>query len=346
MIEFGSDFHFLNEYFVNNIKSEAFINKNVFLYANGRHAINSILKQGMSKHKWQRLWIPEYFCYTVVDAIRKTGIDITFYPDFPLADDDFLIKQIPFRKGDVLLRMNFWGLRSWRCNNHISVPVIEDHSHDLFSDWALNSNADFCFASLRKTIPIPEGGISWSPKSYKINTYPSSINNDLISFMKLSAMLLKKSYLENNINASKKLFRQLFIESEAQLDNQEDLSGISLISLNLLKSFDSESFYSRKKNNWNFLIEILQPRFEIYKPEIIESSTPFSLVLKFNNKSTRDYFRSELLLKNVYPAILWEIPTDHSEKIINIGNTTLSIHCDGRYSINKIEQMAQILKSI
>ena len=107
--------------------------------------------------EWKRLFVPEYFCYKVIGAIRTTGIELVFYPDYPLADDETIINhRSNFVEGDVILRMNYFGLRSRRDNSNLNVTVIEDHSHDLFSEWALNSNADWCIASLRKSLPIPD----------------------------------------------------------------------------------------------------------------------------------------------------------------------------------------------
>lgn len=98
--------------------------------------------------------MPEYFCYEIIDSIKKNDIEICFYNDNPLLDDDIEISKIKFEDGDVLFRMNFFGLREFRDNSELGISVIEDHSHDLIGDWPVNSNADWCIASLRKTLPI------------------------------------------------------------------------------------------------------------------------------------------------------------------------------------------------
>ena len=56
---------------------------------------------------WKRIWIPAYFCYEVVDSIKKTGVEIAFYNDYPSANDESAIQRINFKEGDVLLRVNF-----------------------------------------------------------------------------------------------------------------------------------------------------------------------------------------------------------------------------------------------
>lgn len=345
MIEFGSDFHYVTGYKTSINYFKLIEENNFLLFANGRHAINSVLSHGILKYNWKRIWIPEYFCYTVIESIQLTGIQVHLYFDYPSADDISEINKIPFKDGDVLLRMNYFGLRALRCNKNIPVPVIEDHSHDLFSLWATRSNADYCIASLRKTIPIPEGGIAWSPKNKEIDSYPSDVINDLISYKKLAAMLLKKEYLDNK-QTSKELFRKIFLDSEKQIDSLTKISGISSICSDLLYNFDARRFYSRKKENWIYLFEALKNHLHILTPELISNGTPFSLILKFDKMLLRDNFKKKLLKQNVYPAILWPIPEKKTPFISEIGNTTISIHCDGRYSLKQIEQLAQILKSL
>ena len=107
MREFGSDFHRLDGFVGTPLDIERL---NPVTFADGRLALI-----GLIQYKgWKRLWIPEYFCYEVVNSISHTGIELAFYPDGPEEDDRSLIKCIPFCKGDALLRMNYFGLRAWR----------------------------------------------------------------------------------------------------------------------------------------------------------------------------------------------------------------------------------------
>ena len=121
----------------------------------GRQTIVALIAQ----HQWKRIWLPVYFCYEVVDTIRQTGIELLFYPDYPGAYDQNIVSELPYKKGDVLLRMNYFGLRTRRSNQSLPIPVIEDHSHDLLGRWSLYSDADWCIASIRKTLPTVEGGM-------------------------------------------------------------------------------------------------------------------------------------------------------------------------------------------
>ncbi len=330
-IEFGSDFHLHNFNDSEKIK----FHSNAQFYGCGRHAINNLLYYHLKTGKWKRLFVPIYFCYEVIDSIRETGIELVFYNDYPLANDNEVISKINFREGDVLLRMNYFGLREYRDNSNIPVDVIEDHSHNINSDWAKNSNADWCVASLRKTLPLPDGGIIWSPKGYKIPKVSITESHRKLVELRYNAMIQKRDYLLNK-NVSKDEYRRKYIESENLFVGSE-VSGMSFTSKELIKNIpiDIDSY---KKENFLQISRLLKEYdITILNPEY-GNKYPFSVVLLFNSEKNRDYIRSYLLNNKVYTAILWEIRNqDCRSEILDFSKRMLSLHIDFRYSLNDIE---------
>ena len=157
MEEFGSDFHFIDGYKGLGVFFQQ--HSDALFYATGRHALEALYKH----ERWKRIWIPDYFCYEVIAYLLKSGMDVAFYNDNPLVcKSDF--SDLDFRDGDALMRVNYYGFKAKRTNDDIPVPVVEDHTHDLMGQWAINSDADWCFGSLRKTLPVAMGGMLWSPK--------------------------------------------------------------------------------------------------------------------------------------------------------------------------------------
>ena len=133
-------------------------------YADERQALIHLYKgQG-----WKRLWVPEYCCYDVIESLRKAGLDLCYYVDYPGYTDDSktleaIHKKGHFRPKDAVLRVNYFGTRSYRSLDKLPVDVVEDHTFDLIGEWALKSQAEWCIASLHETLPISSGGIIWSP---------------------------------------------------------------------------------------------------------------------------------------------------------------------------------------
>lgn len=330
MKELGSDFHRLDNFVGTPSEIERL---NPMEFANGRMALLWLI----GHKQWKRLWMPEYFCYEVIDTISKTGIDVAFYPDYPEGDDNALIKDLSFKEGDALLRMNYFGLRAVRDESEILVDVIEDHSHGLLTDWAQHSNADYCIASLRKTFSIPEGGILWSPKGHILpQPAASSDENDHLVYKRFAAMSLKTIYM-NGGGSNKELFRRLYIETENGFGDLP-LTAMSVFNKQLYFSFDYKSFDEAKRENWYCLTSLLSEQIDYLVPEN-NADTPFSLILRFASESRRNILKKKLIENNVYPAELWPVPEKHkrNEKVY------LSIHCDGRYTSDDMEKLATMI---
>ncbi|MFA7116529.1 MAG: hypothetical protein WC140_04785 [Bacteroidales bacterium] len=335
MKEFGSDFHLINDFSSYNFQLEK--TQKLQYYADGRQALFNLLIH----NSWLRIWMPEYFCYDVIKSIIKTGIEVLFYSDFPTQNDLSIISGLSFKEKDVLLRINYFGLRDTRSNIGIPVDVIEDHSHDLSSAWCLQSDADYCIASIRKTLPLPEGGILWSPKGNKLPKNPlSTEENENLVYKRLSAMLLKKMYLNGKFN-NKNYFRNLYIKTEEMFVDLP-ISAMSSINLALLNTIDVAKWDKIKKNNWTFLTQSLKDLCNFLLPEKIETTTPFSLVLVFNNESERDRLKEKLIEKSIFPAVLWELPVSCNKKL----NIFLSIHCDGRYNLDDMKDLVKIINRV
>lgn len=341
MREFGSDFHQVTDYQIRNAYLKD-LYPDAHLLADGRHGIESLIKQ----YRWRRLWVPEYFCYNIIQYIQhKTGVEVSFYCDYPGNDDNKAISDISFMEGDVLLRMNYFGLRSFRSEKHIPVPVIEDHSHDLIGDWASNSDADWCIASLRKIIPIPEGGIVWSPKGYKLDCYPElSSSNMALAQKRWQAMEEKEKYLVG-LADNKESFRELYLETENALDDLE-ISSIDERSRDFLYHFNLDAWYKAKKRNWKVLSELSSINgITVLLPED-EEFTPFSCVVLFKDHSERERIRKELIAASIYPAVLWAVPDNMDREVSSISKRMLSIHCDGRYNENEMQYLLSTINTI
>lgn len=337
MEEFGSDFHLCE---INHHTSHNFFNNNIRYYACGRHAIDTIVHH----MEWNRMWIPAYFCYEVIEHIKRIGIKIKFYDDHPLSkDDNALVKNLPYENGDVLLRMNYFGLRHKRSNQGIPVPVIEDHSHDLISDWALHSDADWCIASLRKTLPIAAGGILWSPIGKEL---PKQIEStslcEQMASIRYDAMCMKRDYLFKSIG-DKHFFREKYIQSENMLAHLP-MSGIDKKSLEVIQAMDIEWWTHQKCENWHTAISIISRHISVLETFDKNNLHPFSLVLLCKSFDERIKLRQYLIDNCIYPAVLWQIP-DNSYFIdaLDFSKKMLSIHCDARYNQKQIRRMCDII---
>lgn len=329
MKEFGSDFHSLNGFQSRRTHLDDIYKDAVYL-ADGRMCLLSLIEH----NGWKRIWMPEYFCYEVIDTIRTlSGIEIKFYVDYPGNDDAAEVGKIDFREGDVLFRVNYFGVRDKRSEAAIPIPVIEDHTHDLLGHWALYSDADWCIASLRKTLPIAEGGMMWSPKGLDLTAYASSSSddNEVMMAKRWRAMDMKSAYLSGE-GVDKETFRSLYMQTEEWFD-LAPVSGIDSRSMQTIRSLDINAWYNAKRKNLEAIRGIL--RNELCAED--ESCNLFSLVIRTKNRQS---VRKSLIDSKVYSAILWNVPDTVSVEVKKYSQSMLSIHCDGRYSVDDMTEIA------
>ena len=337
MKEFGSDFHYIDTY--NSGRAHLTdVYRNATLLADGRQCIIALIRQ----YGWCRIWMPDYFCYEVIDTIREqTGIEVVFYEDNPLYEAT--VVSMPFKVGDVLLRMNYFGMRDFRSNKDIPVPVIEDHSHDPFGHWALYSDADWCISSIRKSVPLPEGGMMWSPKGHKLRgDIPCSEENEKIATIRWEGMEMKAHYLRGD-DVSKDAFRKKYTETEEWFDQAEPSLIDERTGIFVSKQFDLNLWLGAKRKNWELLKKAVDKNFCRVIIAEHESCNMFSLVILLDNNKQRDSFRKKLIDSCVYPAILWNVPQSASKASKDFSERMLSIHCDGRYTEDDIRQLAAIV---
>ena len=337
MMEFGSDFHYIDSYNSERAHLTDVI-RNATLLADGRQCIVVLIRQ----YGWRRLWMPDYFCYEVIDTIKEqTDIEVILYEDSPMNEGK--VDKLPFQDRDALLRMNYFGMRDYRSNKNIPVPVIEDHSHDPFGHWALYSDADWCVSSIRKSLPLPEGGMMWSPQGHKLTIeILSSDDNENIAAIRWEGMEMKSRYL-NGEAVAKDEFRKKFIETEAWFDHAEPAQIDERSRKFISKQFDLNLWLGSKRKNWRLLNELVNKEHCKVLSVEHESCTMFSLVILLNSKEIRDVVRKNLIVSSVYPAILWAVPEGASASSKDFSERMLSIHCDGRYTEDDIRQLAGLL---
>ncbi len=211
------------------------IAKGAELWASGRDALRSVLS---SEARGGKIHIPDYVCPSLPIFLSEF-FEISRYRASPLAPaPDF--GTLAARPGDTVLAISYFGAsdgaawRAWQEQNP-GVRLIEDHSLAPFSQWASNSRADIAFASMRKTLPIPDG--AWlklaGKKPRAAATRPAS---DLAPFAAeiLAAMALKTSQISCGV-CDERPYRMMFLKGEEKLFRKRSISRISPYSFELLK---------------------------------------------------------------------------------------------------------------
>lgn len=306
----------------------------------GRDALRLLLLFGKEHLGWTKLWVPDYYCKEVVDSILLTGLELSSYKDSPL--HQYTLLPSGLNKSDVVLLVNYFGMRTKESISYYdfgSAYTIEDHTHDPWSNWAYESKANYCFASLRKTLPVPDGGVVWSPLESPLPLEPiPTIEKQKTVGLKYKAMILKYFYLQG-YKVSKEEYRNLQLEGE-ELISVGEISGMTNSTRLAISDFPINDWRAKRLENYKYLSSKIS-NLEVLKARA-DSCCPFSVILLLDNKEHQDYVYSKLISNNIYPAILWP----HNKDKYNLSNRILSICCDMRYSLEDMDQIYKVVKEI
>lgn len=318
------------------------------LYSTGRDALQALMKLGRARHGWRRLWLPSYFCQDVVRSLLGCGLDCCVYPDHPLRSAPDL--SLDVGRADVVFIANYFGLREGvdvAGLKQRGAAIVEDHTHDPWSRWASESQADYCIASLRKTLPLPDGGALWSPRGATLPTKPElSASRARAADEKLQAMLLKRLYLQGH-SIDREAFRSLAIRGEQGLETGGP-SDVSPLLRAVLHVFPVDEWRSTRRSNWNAFLEVAGASDHVRVVEPANKDcVPFSCIVLLPSEGIRNAVRASLIDARIYPAILWTLEqpaiSGIDEDASNVSKRMLSLHCDGRYTADDLARVAREL---
>jgi len=320
------------------------LNDGLFL-GSGRDAFRCLLRFGRAKLGWKRLWLPDYFCHVVAASLAQEGLELRRFPDHP----ERAIRLPEAESNDVVVVVNTFGVRRRIDRRPGAVGwLVEDHSHDPWSDWARSSAADYCVVSLRKTLPIPDGGLLWSPTGRQLPRAPRvSTAHAAAAGAKLQGMILKGAFLSRAM-AEKAMFRELLAWGEERMASGPVSSAIR-ISEAFVCSVDLSGWRRARMRNYRAFVESVESFgdvFHVLPP--VTGAVPFAAVVVLKEARCRDPLREWLIERSVYPAVHWPMtrPVGQvSRSSRDLSKRLLTIPCDGRYSIRDMQRVATLLRA-
>ena len=311
-------------------------------------ALKSLFPQRSTKPL--RIHVPSFYCMSVVSKLQ-TVFEVCWYRDLPNeSTPDFnTLKALP---GDLVIAVNFFGIRRqqpwqyWQ-KEHPHAILIEDHTHDPFSLWAKNSKANYAIASLHKTLPIPDGGILWSPQHLDLPKPWGKQSPG--AALRLMSMILKRAYLQG-LAVNKEDYLSLSRDGQNKLDDPTN-SVISVFTANTLKFLDVESLRQKRGANIRKFSDLTKnkpnpywkPLFNHWERDIV----PFNAIILCQSKRVRDALQKYLISHNIFAPIHWKQPyegvSSKDLKAIALSEQILTIPMDWRYNADDIIWIREII---
>jgi hypothetical protein len=320
------------------------------LFSTGRAALLSLARVLGGDGPRRTLHLPSFFCMDVAAGLGS-AFRLGWYRDLPTAPAPRLESLRP-APGDLVLAVNLFGLRdgaAWGewLRHQDRIVLVEDHTHDPFSPWARRSTAHYAMASLRKTLPIPDGALVWSPRGLPLpapGAAPPAGAHE-----KLAAMVLKRAYLRG-ANIPKQAYRALQVEGERALSRGTD-SGASAFTGGALGGLDALDLRRRRGENAGLFLGLMtqgrrsspEPLFTTWP----EGGVPYNPVLLCRDEAQREGLRNYLISKKIFCPVHWIQPVAgaHSgdAEAIDLSRRVLTIPVDHRCSKEDVTHVYEML---
>ena len=301
--------------------------------------------------------LPAYTCAEVVQPFEQNGLDVRYYKtgrDLQIDAGDLAVRLSPRTR--LFLFIHYFGFPLERPKSVFEKIeprriIVEDSTHSVLSTFAAAQHwGDIEFASLGKTLPLPDGAaISWGDgRLADFEATPTRLSAQYVGAVSCgyAGALLKGLWLQRPGMFPKRAFRQLQFWSEGLRDGYPKPAAISPFSKFLLSRLDLMEFAEIRRRNYQILangIEItksLRPLYDTLPNGVCPLGMP---VLA----DERDELRRFLAQEEVYAAIHWQLPDsvdrDEFADAWWVSDRILTIPVDQRYDERDMARVLSLL---
>lgn len=309
-----------------------------YVYSSGRAALYQILKYLRVKQDIGKILLPDYLCSSVMMPVKELGLNYAFYPlneSLQLRQDVF---PLLYSNDSAVLLINYYGLQdlSEQIGFIRSIDpkavIIEDDVQAYFEFKKDLGGADFKFTSLRKTFPIPDGGLVKTqhalPMIHERNTFGQ---------YKAAAGLMKSI---RTGNFDDKVYLNISEDAEKMIDHEVD-KGISMIAEKLYANVDESFVKERRIRNAKYLVSEMD-RIGL-KPllPLQDDKVPLFVPVLLPN---RNKVRSSMFDHDVFCPVHWPLDGLDVKKGKEMAEHELSLVIDQRYDEKDMGTIILLLK--
>jgi hypothetical protein len=295
-------------------------------YQSARCAIVAFLRVAKPK----RIWVPNYICGAVNDALTAVGVSVKRYP---LSSTWSVPSDLFLDAGDWLLCVDYFGI----CRTQTEAilerfgpeRVLVDASQSLFHKPREKETAVY---SPRKFVGVPDGGLLLTD----LELPPPGEADEVSSLIRCKHL---RSRSEGRVADGHLQFQT----AEESLKNCEPMA-MSKLTAALIDSVDAEGIAERRVANYGLLASQLS-MYGTNVPELRSNTVPLCCPVADIEAPRK---RKELAAKGIYTPSYWPdsiIPEDDTYGL-RLRDATLFLPCDQRYAAPEMLQVVSSLLQI
>lgn len=310
-------------------------------FSSGRGALFAILKHLIQTKKTRRILLPDYLCRSIVTTVISSGLEYAFYSiGENLKPDERELDEM-INEEDTILVINYFGLLSLESvyrnirKKHERIFIIEDDVQALQSFLnPIPENVDFTFTSLRKWLPVPDGGLAQSADK---TTLSIPTQDNTFAQYKISGMFLKGN---RNIGIKDdRIYLNLLEQGEVLIDENLDSEVSDFTRAYFDNKYPNFSFSLRRRNT-HYLLEGLNKIGIRPLVEVPDNTTPLFVPIWLEN---RDKVRKMMFKENIFCPVHWPLEGLKLKKGAEMAAHELSLIIDQRYTFSDLDRILNIL---
>lgn len=289
-------------------------------YNSGRGAIYQAVADSGAK----RVWLPIYLCDTVQNYLHNKGIIIEFYN----IDEQFMPEDINEKEDDIVVWPSYFGTVSIE-----KIRIVVSKYANLIIDntqgfYVPPQEGCYNIYSCRKFFGVPDGAYLITNRFNK--KYIKLGCSNSISTMK---------YLLDAIETSTNNAYKESLKNEERIA-AEDVSGMSKVTIRILKSIDYGMVSKIRLENYSIYNEKLHKynELQMYCPEYGPMVYPFL----FKSERLRDYLvENKVYVPQWWKAVIENVSANSWERYLS--RYLIPLPIDQRYDMNDIEYIANMV---
>lgn len=246
--------------------------------------------------------LPALACDSMVHPFELYGHTIRYYrlnPDYSIDLDSLGIgeEKTLFLYADYFGRPTIEDRVLEKLRNRGNIIFIEDRTHNLIWERQYSFQPDYIMASLRKWLPVPDGGLLWGKISKPFG------NDTTFSTTRLKAQCMRHKFLVCGDESIKTEYRKIFSMVSDLMDKDEP-STMSAYAFALAKDTDWDWVRKVRRENAETLISILSASpyitFVQDTPGLSDLYVPFTVPY-------RDEVQRRLSAEGIFNTIIWPL---------------------------------------
>lgn len=276
----------------------------------------------------KKIHIPYYYCPSTTDAIKRTGIDISFYH----VNENMEPEHIDDDADSIILIVDYFGVCKERINAFSATikaaDLIIDSAHDFFAEPIKGDNIHNLY-SAKKFFGVPDGAYVVS------NIVIPDVEALSDSYEYADYLLLT---YENGTNAA--------YEKKKNADKQigSNYDAMSKLAKGLLENVDYKRVRQQRKDNYLMLFDAFKDINNISLPG---EAVPYQFPLLLRGKG-RD-IKKQLIENRIFVSTLWsgdELQKNGNEFEISMMEDCVFLPMDQRYNEEDMKYIISLVRII